>query len=636
MARPLDHDKRKAAPVKDAGAQEQEETAPEREAPEPEHSRLQNQIGNSGLAAILADQQQGHDGEGQGGASLQRRAELKGPTHGGDDDVVDDGLLTVEELLGSANPGTSAGDDRPAFAEAIPDEELPPEDEELLASLPSEPEPIALPATRAVDALLQPSTTVIGASLSDWSAGVARWSSPTLPWRAVAAMLRPAAPALQDPSGFVLAGRARAAAIATWVLLESPALAADPSPATAALANFCLECEGRRSILRAVDATASSSSKKMPLAARLFEIDPAEAPTHLRPQPLNREARTWLLVTIEALVALPNASMLVPPAEAMEPLDAEDDDDDPLGLDNVLRELTGGEVDPDAGAMRSIMASAEGLASLSRRARIAFAGLAHILRDVGATWSHGAPHRELLEVLNRLDEALVEALQILVDVARATQAKRFAPSVLGKGLVRGARAIERAIRATHDPLVGIVSGLLPAGAAPTPVPQTPQDALHSALSEGQPANALPWLAKHEERDEARIASAFVRVAAGQPPAVLIPALRETHDHAVSLDEHGLASVAHIVLGPLLLGAGDAEGALAIAEEQLALGLSRRNGILAAQAHLLQLDALVALGREAELPPIRRRVANALWRMGARGPLSLVLRQRPEPEELEES
>ncbi|MEQ1507951.1 MAG: hypothetical protein ABMB14_37330, partial [Myxococcota bacterium] len=137
--------------------EDQEEVA--EQAPETTQARdaAQDALGNQGVAEMLGVSAPRPGEAGFASDARSARTESQGPQLGGDD-VPDDGPLTLDDLVRSWNPTTRKGQDTDADA-LDPLEELPPEDEALLARV-ADAAPPASPPTPGPDRALQPSRAV--------------------------------------------------------------------------------------------------------------------------------------------------------------------------------------------------------------------------------------------------------------------------------------------------------------------------------------------------------------------------------------------------------------------------------------------------------------------------------------------
>ncbi len=628
---PFDQKKRNQAPQHEGAAVEQEEQGPELETPEPEHQRMQNQVGNAGLAAMINTPADGGGGGVEMGPSLRKRGDEKeGVTHGGDDDpLADDGDLTIDDLTSSWNPGAKRSEDRQIFLEPMPDDELPPEESDYFDVIRAVARPWDMSASWTIDALLQPTPQVVGASLTDWATGISRWASPGLAWRAAAALLRPPAPVLQDPHGRVLHSRARGGAIATWVLLTSPAVYGGATASTSAFVDFCLELDARRHRMHAMRIFADQTGKKIPLAARLLQDQIGSEGPHVRHRPLAPEARTWLDASFEALLDLQDPGLLIPDLVGAEP---EVDPDDPLGLDAIMKQMTGGGEEPDAPLYKAAVQAAERFASVAARTRVRYAGLAMVVAEVASLWSRGAPVGSLVEAIQAVDQDVAELLQLLVEIARAAQKRQVEPAGLRAGLTRAARRMKRLRRRANDSLAAIVGGILPGQPELPPLLAAPDDRLGQAIGDGEPAAALDWLRGLPPSLDRTAAICFARAASGEPAQALLRPTLELRKASAGAADIALSSVANILLGAIYLQLGSLTDVHRIAAEQLETGRHRRNGILVAEAALLTMEAHYAAGDLQAARAYRIRAGNLLWRMGAQGALSILARWTPPPDD----
>jgi len=310
--------------------QEQEQEVAEVETKEPEHAKLQQQLGNQAMISLLAGQGLEVAGGGVEIEQAVRKREApkkEGPQHGGDDDG--DGPLTVFDLTQSWNPGIRRSKDRPAFIESMPDDELPPEDPDFLEKVLDHPNPLPIPlaSSQVFDALLQPSPDVVRISLTDWARGAGTWARGSLTWLMLGRLVAPPAPILQDPHGRVLLSRSRCGAVASCLLLASPTLERDPSAVTSAAIDFCLELEARRHRVRTVQVLAEETKgRELPIARKIFEehVDGSRHGSVLPRAPTEGGAIA-LGTTLQNLLAFEDPVALVPELEVNGPPDDEDD-----------------------------------------------------------------------------------------------------------------------------------------------------------------------------------------------------------------------------------------------------------------------------------------------------------------------
>jgi hypothetical protein len=628
-------ERKERAPQTGAQDQELEQEGPELEAPKPEHARLQDQLGNAAIAAMLGV------GGAQGGIGIEvererisrkMKPEKSTPELGGDDDPVGaDGPLLLDDVTHAWQPRAKKGDDTLAFVEPMPDDALPPEDPDYLAALPGTPPGDALPPASGWDSLVQPSVDAVRLGLHDWAVAALRWAPDSPSWRVLARLAERGLPILQDPWGRVTIARGRMAAIALSGLVAGPALAGAGSPARAAVLDFCVELEARAHRVRTVAAIQQNEEPhKLPLARDVFLGHAPLAGGRLRPSAPSEAAAAAIEAVLTRLAGLPDPTELVPNVVAA----PAEEEDDPLGLDAFLRAETGGAADPEAGAHELVVLSAERLAAACAGARIRLAAVCVAIAEAALEWSAGAPVEVLDARLIALDEEIAGVLSILVEVARAAQRRSVGLDGLRNGLRRAARALRRVERRAIGDLVAVVGGVIPQddlGALPLPSPIAPLD---ESFDVGEPARALAWARALPDPLERRTAAALLALADTVAPdrvlAELVPAAAAWRGR----DPH-LARALAVIVGAAHLLADQADAARAVAATLRADGVARRSGALLAEAALLEMGAWRAEGQLSRAEQARRAHGATLWRMGARGPLSLLARWRPPVEEDED-
>jgi hypothetical protein len=605
---------------------EAEEEAAEKEAPETEQSRLQNQMGNQAVQQIVATQGSGDGGGGAGGVEIEmarRRAaaERQAQDFGGDPEPADGGPLTELDLTRSWNPGTPQSADRPKFLEAMPEDELPPEDASFL-------ELVARAPTRFVrssavnDALLQPSPGILAISLRGWNRGVSRFVGSSLDRRAHAALLTTSAPLLQDPHGRVLLSRARNASLASSALARSPVLGAAPEATLCAYVNFALELESRDFRVRGAR-LALGDAEELPTATGLLTTLLAGSPAGtVRLTRLADPALSDLAVVLQTVLSLSDPSGIIPQLTEAAP---EEEEEDPLGLESVLQAMTGGAKVPSDALFKTAIQGAERLASATTLTRVRFAGSALAIADVSQLWSAGAPSESLLGVMREVDKDTAACLQLLLDIARAAQRRTVAPRGLAVGLRRAAVALTRARERGVALLSEVIGGVLPGEPRWREVPPAQPDPLAEAWSDGDPAAAIPWLRSLPPSLERDAAITLTRVVIETDAEAMCGPLRDLRDAALVHQDPGLASALGVCLGATLLAAGGVDEALALANEQLAHGRNRRSGVVVAEGALLGIEALLARGDQPAANHLRVTTGAFLWNIGARGGLSLLAR-----------
>ncbi|MBN2798465.1 MAG: hypothetical protein JXX28_04895 [Deltaproteobacteria bacterium] len=614
------YDQKKKGPSPQVEAQdlEQEEQAPQHEAAE---LAQQNQLGNQAIAAQLAQ-------EGMGGMDVGvelmgpvRREEKEGPQYGGDGDAGDDGQLTLDDLVRSWNPSGRHGEDHARFMEAMPDDTLPPEDAAFLGQVRES--PAALPPAERwfPDSMLQPSAVVVAASLTRWSEGVRAWAGPSLLQRALSQALASPIPTLQDPWGRVLIGRARGACLGLWLLTGASRAVQPTSAATAGLMSFHLELLGRAHTLKNLDLAFEQSEEKLPQAGALYERWHRSRGGKVLLRELPEAAAEQLRTALRLLLDLPDAHALLPPAPGADP--AGGLDDDPLGLDAILAQFTATGGDRETLAYQGAVQAAERMAHAAARTRVQLASVAVLLSRVSAAWSAGDPQATLLQILGLLDKDVQSMLRLLVEVARAAQARTVDLAGVRNGLTRAARALQKAQSKGTELLLRVVGGVLPGEPTLSPALALPEDPLSLAWAAGSPADAIPWLRARASSPEDLLALLLTRSAVAGPGD-----LAEDLWSAWRALPAALRPVAGLLLGANLLWMGDTAGAREIASAQRHTALQRRSGALLAEAALLEMEALRLEGREEALIAARLQAGRELWTLGAAGGLSLLARWAP--------
>ena len=607
--------------------QEQEEQGPEREAPQPEHARMQDQLGNSMIASMMDAGMLG------GGMDIEveyqqpgKQTEQSGPEFGGDDDVVDvQGPLVVEDLASAMNPGIKKGEDTLAFTEPMPDDVLPPEDPDYIdrvAATPSQP----LPPTAAWDPLVQPSTDAVRLGLFDWAIACTQWAPQSLHWQLLMAGLERGMPLLQDPAGRVSVARSRTAAIATCGLVAGPALRAHGSAANAAAIDMTTELLARAHRVRTVHATSQrDDAGKLPNARDVFRLHAPKQGGEVRPrQPDEGTARAWQ-AALEHLAGFTDPMMLLPVASAETP--EPEVIDDPLGLDAILFAETGGTHDPDAGAHAAVMSCAESLANAAAQTRVRLAGVAVAVAEASLDWSAGAPIELLDDRLASTDDEVIETLQTLVEIAQATQTRQFPLKALNNGLKRCARSLKRTRSRTLKDLVRILGGVLPRGTLQIPAPEPLPEDVQGALDIGEPRRALAWADGVDRPQDRRIALWLVRLWDAVDPAMAAEALEHLVAEWMERDRH-FAMALSVCLGAANLALERTGEALAVSRTLRDHGWSNRNGAVYAEGALLAMEAHLLAGDVLRCDDVRTQSGAALWRMSARGSLSLLARWTP--------
>lgn len=635
MSGRFDQKRNKGGPEADGAEVDQEEAQQQQqqqeESKDKKQDQQQNTVGNAAIAAMLAGRGEQLDREGAETemAAMRAKDELKIVQHGGDDDGGDV-PLTLEDLTRSWNPGIRKTKDRGRFTEYMPDDTLPPEDEDYLVELRSVVDPIPLDVeVPPLDALIQPSEAVVASSLGAWAREATRWAGTELHLRALSKLLHHPPAWLQDPFGRVLLGRTRVGAMGAWMLVESPALRGI-GPADSALVGYSLELAGRRARTINLRWEVEQSEEKLPFAAKLFEEWAPEPGSRVRPRALAEAPSRALAATLATLLDFEDPTHFVPDLSLPE---GKSDDDDPLGLDTIMQSFTGGVEDEVAVVYRAAIRGAERLATAAARTRIQFAATSVVLAEASVMWSTGSPVHELRHALQLLDKEVQSNLKLLVEIARAAQKRTVALPGIKNGLLRAARTLAQVRARGTVRLVQVVGAVLPGSPSIGAPPLPAADTLTEAWSDGDPAQAIPWLQSLPASLHRDAAVAFTRLASAPSVYEVLPPLRELYARASQQEPH-LGAAVGTALGSCLLWDGLTDEALELSRHQLELGRRRRNGLAVADASLLAIEAHLAREDEDALRAERLRCGNLLWRMGARGPLSLLARWTPPEDEFD--
>jgi hypothetical protein len=604
--------------------QEQEQEQQQQQEVEAEHARMQNQMGNEGLNAIfgIPSVSAGQDGS---VLDLRDRGQEVARDFGGDDDAPADGGLSLEELVSSWNPGIKKSQDRAAFHESGLADGLPPPDDALRAAARAMPWPDASAPGR-LDALVQPPLRAIASGGAAWTAELGRWLGSGLDQRTGLAAVRPPAPLLGDPFGRPLLGATRSAALATCLLLDAPICRDAPTPATAAFLQLCMDLACGEPIVREVWITAAGLQNELPIAARLLAPWLPEPPTRtVVPEPLPGPARQHALRLIHALFDLPRATTYLNALQDPASDDEVDEDDDPLGIDALL----GPPVDREEGLYDAAVQCAERLAAHAARMRVQLAGTCAAVARACDAWLAGAPDVDLVAVADRFDGRVNQVLGLLVEVARAAQKRTVVVRGLANGLRRAANQVDQATDEAAEILADLLGGVLPTEPEVPLHRAPPDDPWAAARDDGVPARALPWIASLPPGLTRQVAEVWARVCAGQPPAGLADPLLAAREAARTAGRPALAAALGVAAGPALLWAQRTDEAAALGRALADEALERRNGVAAADAYLLQLEARHAAGLATDA--IRLEGARRLYWGGNLTGFELLLRWTP-PEE----
>ena len=612
---------------------DQEQEQEQEQHKESEHARAQNAFGNAALAAMLANRAEGMAGDegGGGGQSARRRShEKEGVDYGGDDDVIDDVPISLDDLTRSWNPTTRKGEDKPRFVEPMPDDDLPPEDEAFLADLAAAPRVGPLPRIQTIDPLFEPSREVLITSTAAWSRACARFAAPTPGWRALAGLVSEAPPVLQARGARVLPARAAVAALGSCILAAAPPVRHAPTLETGALIHLCLELEGRHRRVDNILVQLEEQTARLPRAVALIEerLRPAGAP--LQPTstppgiaaPLGRSLST-LTRWVELEPTVPDFQS--PPAP-------EPDPDDPLGLDAVFLDKLGPGPEAEAEIARAALRHAERLAGEASRTRIRWSAVALLVDEVSAAW-YAHPGPLLLTLARQLDGEVDKLLKLLLEVARACQQHTQPPRALRNGLVRGARQLDGLRRQLDELMIRLLGAILP-GHPDLPQPRRIRpDPLTAA---DHPRDALPWARELPAGPDRDLAVLALLARAEASPAALAAAAEPLLPDPLEPGIDPAAAVALILSGHAALHAGDATTVHRHADTLAVLGRARRNGILVAEAALLSMEAHALDDHLDDAAFVRLEAARVCRALDARGALTLLARWRPHDEDEDEA
>ncbi len=554
-------------------------------------------------------------------ARRKKAHEKEGQDYGGEDAPADEGAITEVELAAGWNLGTVQPSDRAKQVGGLLGEELPPEDESWLSQFDDVP-PSQDPT---LDGLIQPSLDAVAGAMSGWLRGVARVTATSPGARARGWLTTRSAPLLQDPFGRLVLGRARAAALGMISLLSAP-FGFPEDPRRAHLVRLVLELEAREPSLRAA-AIAHGDKPELPSATALFgllcpssDVD-AEPKAEDDPSPASRQV---FEAALTEMIRFPDPTTLVPRLLDVPP--DEDDPDDEFGIDAVIAEMTGGRADRAEPVYRAAVQAAEKTAVTCAWLRARQASVAALIVELAALIGAPPPRSRLDAIVARVDSETQSGLQICLEVARAANRRSLAPPALHNGLKRATAVVVKANRNATNAYAGVAASLVPGAPQLPPPPLVPRDPLAEAWHDGAPTDAIAWLETLPPTADRAAAIAFTQIAVQSNPEDAIGEL----DRLIQLCPHdpALAWAARIALGAALLWDGQPDRAAAIAAHHRSHAESRRNGILYAEATLLLVEALVAVGRPDEAEAVRVEGGAKLAAWGARGALTLLARWTP--------
>jgi hypothetical protein len=320
----------------------------------------------------------------------------------------------------------------------------------------------------------------------------------------------------------------------------------------------------------------------------------------------------------------PDPTTLVP--RLLDVPEDQPDPEDEFGLDTVLQEMTGGRPDRGEPIFRAATQTAEKIAASSAWLRARTASLAALIVATVQPLGGANPKGTLEPVIKQVDADTQLALQICLEVARASNRRTLAPPALHNGLKRAAAQVVKSYRAAISGCARVAAAMVPGSPQLVPIPPVPPDPLAEAWHDGDPSRALQWLGSLPQSLDREAALTFTRLAALSDPEEAIVELDRLLD--VARSDAALSYAARIALGGALLWDGQPERALQIAEHHRLTAEPRRNGILYAEAALLGVESLRMLDRAEEAEALRIAAAKRLISWGARGPVSLLARWSP--------
>ncbi|TVQ94132.1 MAG: hypothetical protein EA397_03210 [Deltaproteobacteria bacterium] len=617
--------------------QEQDVTQEQNQEQEREKNHQQNTMGNQAIAAMLNARSDPAGAEDDGGGSGQsvraRKAhEKEGQDYGGDD-VIDDVPITLEDLSQSWKPSIKKSEDRPRFVEPMPDDDLPPEDPEWLEAVFQAPYAGPLPRIKNIDALLQPSASIVARSMAGWCKAASRWETPDLSWRSLSATIAHNAPVLQSPGARVLPARAAIGALASCLLAESPAVRRRPTIETGAIIEFCLELEGRSHRVDNLLNELESQRSNLPRARDLLASRLPNQHGELSAVDVHPDDLTALERALNTLVFWEPLESTVPVLE--EPTLPDTTDEDPLGLDEILNANTGGPLDQVSPLYQAALRTAERFASAASITRMRWIAAAALVAEVAQLWT-GCPSSPLLRQAQALDAQIDDVLKLLLQVARAAKRQEFEPSKIQIGLTRTARMLDLVRKSSIGELASTCAALLPGQARLQLLPELRADPLSEALDMGQPTESLTWLEclpPDLDRDAAML---FIQTVGGVPFDTLRHRAEQLRRRSLQERAPGpLSTALTIVLAHAHFRLEDFEACRSLADDLYAVGRARRNGLLVAEGALLSMESLVAEERVAQAEELRLKAGRLCLDLGARGALSLLARWRPAQEEPED-
>jgi len=416
--------------------------------------------------------------------------------------------------------------------------------------------------------------------------------------------------------------------IGTSLALDS-AFLRSASIGNVAFADLCLELFGSRPRLLSLVDNTEVEPNTLPRATDIISrLLGTASPEPARPIELGDAP---LLTLRRALITLSglNPAQAFLPAPPTDPVPPEPDPDDPLGLDEILAGHTGGTPDPATPVYELMLATAEKLAAATARSRHRLACMSAIIAETADEWTRGAPIGALLHGSQQLDAATGEVLKLLVEIARAAQGRSVPPRGLFNGLQRAARSLDHARLAAVDHLARAAVGVLPG--VPTlglDLHSVPADALESAWADGRPMDSAAWIRTQPPGVERSVALALTETYGRAEPNDTASTMEAAAQAADMAGRPHLANVARSVAGAASLWTSDEERSLLLADELMASGRARHNGIVFADGALLAMEVHMSSGRPADARAVHLRAGGELYHMAAAGALQLLARWHP--------
>jgi hypothetical protein len=440
-----------------------------------------------------------------------------------------------------------------------------------------------------------------------------------------AALLQPPS-VLQSSDARVLLGRTALANLALQLVVHAPALAADPDTNDVLVVWMCLELEGRIHRVDNVLFGLEGLTAKLPRARDLWverhgeseavEVEPAAGADH---------AVAALRGALAALCRWEDLEGSVPQLGPVAPADREDDD--PLGLDAILVENTGGPPDPLGGVYLVAVQNAERLAAAASVTRLRWVATAFLVEEVAGELGTTLA-TSLIGLAEEVDARVDQALQLLLEVARASQKRSVAPKGVRNGLAKVARQLDILRAEVLDGFAVALCGLLEGEPVLPPATEPTGDVLDAALDARDPQEALEVFVDAPPIAQVLGARAVLAAMGGRDPGevaelagvALGKALRERDDRWVV--------PASLVRAHALLAAGDSASVLTMADGLRAHGAARNDGLLIAEAGFLAMEAYLQLDDAEAAASARLECGRACARLGARSALSLLARWTP--------